>query len=55
MLQIHEFWVELFPIFQNGYEFLYIYLDFATILIFIKLILTIPSMLLFRSRGDFKW
>lgn len=36
MFQImHNFWVEMFPMFQN-YEFLYIILDFLTFIIFFR-------------------
>lgn len=50
MLKIHEFWVELFPIFKDSYEFIYIYLDISTILILIKLFISVPSMIIDRSK-----
>jgi len=37
MLAIHEFWVELFPIFQQSYEFVYVFFDIATIIFVIDL------------------
>lgn len=50
MLQIHNFWVEMFPIFQNSYEFVYVFFDIATIIFFIKLILTLPKFILLRGK-----
>jgi len=50
MLAIHEFWVELFPIFQNGYEFVYLFFDISTIIFLIDLFLTVPKILLLGSR-----
>lgn len=48
MLDIDGFWRQLFPIFQQ-YEFIYIFLDVATIISFIRIFLNIPGALLFRS------
>ena len=45
MLEIHEFWQTLFPIFQENYEFIYVFFDIATIIFLIDLILTIPKIL----------
>ena len=50
MLKIHEFWVTMFPIFKDSYEFVYTFFDIATIIFFIDLFLSVPKMLLFRSR-----
>lgn len=50
MLKIHEFWVALFPIFQESYEFVYVFFDVATIIFLIDLILTVPKILLFRGK-----
>lgn len=50
MLEIHKFWVELFPIFQESYEFVYVFFDIATIIFLIDLFLSVPKMLLFRSK-----
>ena len=50
MLEIHQFWVDLFPIFQNSYEFVYVFFDIATIIFFFDIILYLPKMLLLGSR-----
>ena len=47
LLDIHSFWVELFPIFQNGYEFVYIFFDVVSILAFIEAFIVLPGRLLF--------
>lgn len=49
-LKIHEFWETLFPQFKDNYEFIYIYLDVAFVLVFIKLIISIPRDMLNRSK-----
>lgn len=49
MLEIHEFWVELFPIFQDSYEFVYVFFDIATIIFIIDLFLSVPKLLLLGS------
>ena len=53
MLDIDSFWRELFPIFYE-YEFLYIFLDIATIIAFIRIIFNLPGMMLLRSRKLWK-
>lgn len=50
MIEIHNFWVELFPIFQSNYEFVYVFFDIATIIFFIDVILTLPKILLLRGK-----
>lgn len=50
VIAIHNFWVELFPIFQESYEFVYVFFDIATIIFFIDVILTLPKILLFRGK-----
>lgn len=50
MLQIHEFWTNLFPIFKESYEFIYVFFDIATILFLIDLFLTVPKILLLRGK-----
>ena len=50
MLQIHSFWTELFPVFQNSYEFVYVFFDIATIIFFIDMILTLPKLLLIGGK-----
>lgn len=55
MLQIDTFWRELLPLFTD-YEFIYVFLDLATIISFIKVMLFLPSILLLSSKGDWrKW
>lgn len=49
MLQIHEFWTSLFPIFKDSYEFVYVFFDIATIIFLIDLFLTVPKILIGRS------
>lgn len=50
MLDIDTFWRELFPTFAQYGEFIYIYLDIATIIAFIRIFINIPGALLFRSK-----
>lgn len=50
MMAVHNFWVELFPIFKDSYEFIYVFFDVATIVFLIDLILTVPKLLLLRSK-----
>ncbi|MBP3707967.1 MAG: hypothetical protein J6J36_05100 [Clostridia bacterium] len=52
MYFIHNFWVETFPMFQNGYEFIYVFLDIATILSLIEAVIILPSCLLFGGSKD---
>ena len=53
MLDIDTFWRELFPMFQE-YEFLYIFLDIATIIAFIRIIFNLPGAMLLRSKKLWK-
>lgn len=53
MLEIHDFWVRLFPMFQN-YEFIYVFLDIETILVLISIFFELPSLILL-SRKDRLW
>ena len=48
MLEIDQFWRQLLPGLVN-YEFLYIYLDIATIISFIRIVLYLPARMLDRS------
>ena len=48
MLDIDTFWRELFPIFEQ-YEFIYMFLDVASILAFIRIVFNLPGMILLRS------
>lgn len=36
-MPIHEFWIELCPQFQNGFEFVYYFLDVITILYILRI------------------
>ncbi len=49
MLDIDSFWRELFPIFQE-YEFIYIFLDVASIIAMIRIFFNLPGMLLLGSK-----
>lgn len=49
-LKIHEFWETLFPQFQNNAEFLYYFLDIVFVMVFIKIILSLPKLLLNDSK-----
>lgn len=49
MLDIDNFWRELFPIFAQ-YEFIYIFLDVVSIISFIRIIFNLPGMMLLRSK-----
>lgn len=54
-LLIHNFWIDLFPMFQNGYNFLYYFLDILTIIALIRGFLVLPEFILTgRSRGG-RW
>lgn len=48
MLDIDAFWRQLLPN-LTSYEFLYIYLDIATIISFIRIMLYLPARILDRS------
>lgn len=50
MIEIHEFWTTLLPVFKNSYEFVYVFFDISTIVFFIDLILTVPKILLLRGK-----
>lgn len=50
MLDIHNFWVSMFPIFQESFGFIYIFFDVVTIIFLIDLFLTVPKMLLLGSK-----
>ena len=44
MLQIHEFWIELLPIFQGDYEFVYLWFDILTVIALLRaMFIYIPS------------
>lgn len=52
MLELHNFWVELYPSLQNGYDFVYVFLDVLTILSLFRVISTLPTLVLTgRMRG----
>ena len=48
MLNIDSFWRELFPTFHD-YEFIYIFLDVASIIAMIRIFFNLPGVLLLRS------
>lgn len=41
---IDNFWRELFPMFINNFEIVYIYLDILTILVFLRITAYLPSV-----------
>lgn len=49
MLDIDGFWRELFPVFHD-YEFIYIFLDLASILAMIRIFFNLPGTLLLGSK-----
>ena len=53
MLQIHGFWVELFPNFQNNYEFIYVFLDVVSVITMIRIFIELPRNLL--NGGRYLW
>lgn len=42
---IHEFWVEMFPMFSE-YGFIYVFLDFLTVYVMLYAIVVLPGRLL---------
>lgn len=53
---VRNFWIEMFPNFQNGYEFVYVFLDFATLSVIFTIMFEVPSKMLFGKKGGFfKW
>lgn len=55
MLQIHEFWVELFPMFTD-YQFIYVFLDISTVLTLITIFFEVPTRIMIGKKGGFfKW
>lgn len=46
MLKIHEFWVQMFPIFAENYEFIYVFFDVVSVLVMIKIFFKVPYDLL---------
>lgn len=52
---IHEFWLEMLP-FLYDYEFVYIFLDFATIGVLFTILFEFPAKIFFGKKGGlFKW
>lgn len=43
---IHEFWVDLFPMFSE-YEFIYVFLDLLTIYVILYAVIVLPGRLIF--------
>lgn len=54
MLQIHDFWVNMFPIFAESYEFIYYIFDVFSILVMLRVFFELPAWLLGRF-GRVKW
>lgn len=55
MLEIHQFWVEMFPMFTD-YQFIYVFLDLATVITLITIMFEVPTRLLLGKKGGFfKW
>ena len=55
MIHIHEFWVELFPMFQGSAEFVYFFFDALTVISFFRILTIIPELLFTgRMRGG-RW
>lgn len=52
---IHNFWVEMLPMFQNGYEFIYIFFDVATVFSLLVIMFEVPSCLLLGKKGRDLW
>lgn len=42
---IHNFWVQVFPMFSE-YEFIYVFLDFLTIYVLLYAVIVIPGRLM---------
>lgn len=49
---IHEFWLQYFPQFMTDCYFIYYILDFASILIFFKVMFSLPSYLMGMRKRD---
>lgn len=53
---IRTFWVDMFPQFQYGYEFVYVFLEVATIGVMFTIMFEVPSKILLGKKGGFfKW
>lgn len=53
---VRDFWVDMFPLFQNGYEFVYIFLELATIGVLFTIMFEVPAKIFFGKKGGFfKW
>lgn len=53
---IRDFWIEMFPQFQYGFEFVYVFLDLATIGVMFTIMFEVPAKMLFGKKGGFfKW
>lgn len=46
MLKIHEFWVNMFPVFKDNYEFIYVFFDVVSIIAMTRIFFTLPGYLL---------
>lgn len=55
MLQIHEFWVNMFPIFSESYEFIYYIFDVFSIVVLLKILFELPAWILGYAGREHKW
>lgn len=46
MLDIHNFWVQMFPMFQEDYQFMYLFFDVVSIIAMIRIFFTLPGYLM---------
>lgn len=46
MLDIHNFWVQMFPMFQGDYQFMYLFFDVVSIIAMIRIFFTLPGYLM---------
>lgn len=53
-MPIHEFWVELLPQFQEGYTFIYYFLDVVTILFMFRIFTDTVSLIMGGRRRN-RW
>lgn len=50
MLEIHQFWVQLLPIFNESYQFVYIFFDISSVIFIIDMLITIPKLLFLKGK-----
>lgn len=54
MLDMHEFWITMFPVFKESYEFVYYILDLFSILALLRIFFELPTFCL-GFTGKMKW